>query len=446
MRPEVLKNLSTSKKIPSRRWLYIIPPIILIYIFSYMDKVNIGFAIAGGMNKSLGMTATLAGLAGGIFFVGYIILQVPGGMIAQKGSAKKFIAWSVVAFSTLAIATGFVQSVWQLLLLRFLLGVAEGGVFPAVLVIINRWFPNEERGRATAFFIMNNAIGPIITGPLSGWILTVSNWRAVFIVEGIMSLVFALACVKLISDRPEDAKWISEEERNYITTKLRKEQEEIKDTASGSVNFKGIFKNVEIWRLIFIYFFYQTGIYGFALWLPTLIKELTHSGMASVGILSIFPYIGTIFGLCIFGVLADKSMDRKLYTVLPMLGFALCLFLSIQFKEQIWISFLFLIGCGVFIQSASSVFWTIPSLLFSADVAAGSRGIINALGNLGGFLGPYAVGYLTTQYNASIGIYSLVGSLVLGSLLALTLPNKIRGNVKKSPEIEHMEMHKNVTN
>jgi sugar phosphate permease len=417
--------ITANKKIPARRWLRIIPPIILIYIFSYMDKVNIGFAIAGGMNKELGMTATAAGLSGGILFFGYILLQVPGGMIAYRKSAKTFIAWSIVAFSLIAASTGLVQNLWQLLIVRFLVGVAEGGVLPAVLVIINNWFPNEERGRATSFFIMNNAIGPIITGPLSGFILAFSSWRAVFIVEGALSFLIALTCVFLISDRPDDAKWISEEERDYIKRKLSEEQQSLRASASGAVGFREIFKNIEIWRLILIYFFYQTGIYGFALWLPTLIKQLTNSGMGNVGILSIFPYIGTAIGLFIFGILADRSLNRKLYTILPMMAFAACLFFSVQFKEHMWISFAFLVGCGVFIQSASSVFWTIPSQLFSSEVAAGSRGIINAIGNLGGFLGPYIVGYLTAHVSSGAGIYSLVGSLLIGAFLSLTLPKKI---------------------
>jgi sugar phosphate permease len=424
----ILTKTLKNQNVQNLRWLYIIPPTILIYIFSYMDKTNIGFAIAGGMDKDLGMTATTSGLAGGIFFIGYILLQVPGGILAQRGYAKKFIAWSVIAFSGIAILTGFVHNTWQLLVLRFLLGVAEGGIFPAVMVIINGWFPNEERGRATAFFLMNNAIGPIVTGPLSGWILTAYSWREIFVVEGVLSLLIALLCVKIISDKPENAKWLSNEEREYIVCKLSEEQESIKKTASGSIKFKEILKNKEMWRLIFIMIFYQTGIFGFSLWLPTLIKELTHSGMGNVGILSIFPYLAAIVGLYIFGLLSDRSMNRKLYTALPMMGFAICLFLSVQFGNETWVSFGFLVGCGLFIQSASSVFWTIPSLIFSADVAAGSRGIINALGNLGGFLGPYLVGYLTSHYDSGVGIYSLVGCLLIGTFLSLTLPKKTSGN------------------
>ncbi|MBE6183327.1 MFS transporter [Bacillus ginsengihumi] len=413
-------------KVPNGRWIHIIPTTILVYIVAYMDRTNIAFAIAGGMDKDLGMTSTIAGLAAGIFFIGYMVLQVPGGMIAEKGSAKRFIAWSILAWGGLAVISGFVQSPTQLLMIRFLLGVAEGGIWPAILVIISNWFPNEERGRANAFFIMNIAIASIITGPLSGWILTFSNWRMVFIIEGIISLALIVIWLPFIYDKPEDAKWISKEELDYLLRKRREEQEKIKEIQTNT-SFIGILKKANTWKLIFIYFFYQTGIYGFSLWLPTIIKELTHTGMGNVGLLSIFPYIGTIVGLYLFAQLSDRSMNRKLYTALPMICFAICLFFSVEFTSHIWISFAFLIGCGVFLQSASSIFWTIPPLLFSPEVAGRTRGLINALGNLGGFLGPYIVGWLTANYSQNIGIYGLICFLIVGFILTMLLPNITSG-------------------
>ncbi|MEY8000493.1 MFS transporter [Clostridium sp. Mt-5] len=415
---------SIDKVIPSGRWLHIIPPTILVYIVAFMDRTNIGFAMAGGMSKDLAMTASVTGLAAGIFFVGYLFLQVPGGQIAEKGSAKKFIACSIMAWGGLAVISGFVQNVPQLLAIRFLLGVAEGGVWPAILTIISHWFPNEERGRANAYFIMNVPIASIITGPLSGWIITVYSWRAVFIIEGLISLALILVWLPLISDRPEDAKWISKEEKEYITQKIKEEQKNVKDKEGTAVSLKDIFSNINMWKLIVIYFCYQTGIYGFSLWLPTLIKELTKSGMNGVGWLSTLPYVGTIVGLYVFSHLSDKSGNRKLHTALPLIGFSICLLLSVQTKSSIWLSFAFLIGCGVFLQAASSVFWTIPPILFNTEMAGGARGVINALGNLGGFLGPYIVGWLTMKYSSGIGTYSLVIILAIGFLVTVSLPKE----------------------
>ena len=179
----------TEKDIPRQRWLRIIPPILITCIISYMDRVNIAFAMPGGMDAELGISATMAGLAGGIFFIGYLFLQVPGGKIAVHGSGKKFIGWSLVAWAVISVLTGLITNQYQLLALRFLLGVAEGGMLPVVLTMISNWFPDAERGRANAIVIMFVPIAGIITAPLSGWIITVLDWRWLFIIEGLLSLV-----------------------------------------------------------------------------------------------------------------------------------------------------------------------------------------------------------------------------------------------------------------
>lgn len=419
-----------NKSIPSSRWKHIIPPAILVYIVAFIDRTNIGFALAGGMDKSLGMTATIAGLVAGIFFIGYLFLQIPGGRIAERGSAKKFVAWTILAWGGLTVLSGFAQNVTQILIIRFFIGVAEGGVWPAILTIISHWFPREERGRANAFFMMNAPIASIITGPLSGWIITAYSWRHVFIIEGLLALLLMFVWLPLISDSPKDAKWISEEEKKYLENKIHKEQEELNANSFGKVPVKKVLSNVDLWKLIAIYFCYQTGIYGFVLWFPTLLKTLTHSGMIAIGMLSTIPYIAAAVGLYFFAKLSDKNMNRKLYTALPMIGFAVCLVLSVQFKSIIWLSFAFLVLCGFFLLSANGVFWTIPSLLFPSDMAATSFGIINIAGGLGGFLGPYMLGFLTFKYSTDVGIYSLVLILMMGFLITIILPAKT-GKISK---------------
>lgn len=421
------------KNIPNQRWLRIIPAVILVYIFSFMDRANIGFAMAGGMNESLAMSASIAGMAAGIFFIGYMVLQVPGGHFAEHGNAKKFIGWSILFWGGLSILCGVVQNATQLLILRFLLGVAEGGVYPAILVLISHWFPNEERARANAYFQMNVAIASIITGPLSGWIISTYGWREVFFIEGAISLLLIFVWFPLTENRPEEAKWLSKEEKDYILGRLREEQEGFNSNGKGSASYRQIFSDINLWKLILIYFFFQTGAYGFSLWLPSILKSLTNTGMTSVGILTVFPYVGTAVGLYIFGNLSDRTMNRRLYTALPMIGFAACFLLSVQFKNQIWVSYAFLIGCGIFQQAPVSTFWTMPPLLFPAEVAGGVRGIINSLGNLGGFCGPLLVGFLRTGFDSyDVGVYSLVISLMAGFLITLSLPAKTAGQAQNA--------------
>ncbi|MBU3215058.1 MFS transporter [Clostridium estertheticum] len=424
------KNTKTLSNIPCQRWFRIIPPIIIVYIVGFMDRTNISFAIAGGMSKELGMTASISGLAAGIFFIGFLFLQVPGGLLAERKSGKKLITYVVIVWGIIATLGGFVHNVNQLLIVRFLLGVSEGCVLPCLLTMLSHWFPNEEIGRANALCIMNVPIASIITGPLSGFILASYSWRYVFIIEGILSLSVLFVWLPMISDRPDDAKWISKEEKDYINQKMLEQQESVKGKISEKVGFKDIFQSKNMWKLVLLNLFYQTGIYGFSLWLPTTLKNLTNSGMAMVGILSIFPYIGTIIGLYVFANLSDKSKNRKKYIIIPILSFALCLYLSVLFKQHMWVSFAFLVGCGVFLQAAAGVFWTIPPTLFSGDMAAASRGIINALGNLGGFLGPYIVGWFIQKYNYDFAIYFLVCSLITAALITLSLPKKLGGTTK----------------
>jgi sugar phosphate permease len=412
------------KIIPSGRWLHIIPPLILVYIVAFMDRTNISFAIAGGMNIELGMSATIAGLASGIFFFGYMFLQIPGGRMAERGSAKKFIACTIVAWGGLAVASGFAQSTMQILVIRFLLGVAEGGVWPAILTIIGHWFPVDERGRANALFMMNAPIASIIAGPLSGWIVSTYSWRYVFIIEGSIAIFLLFIWFPLVSDHPKDAKWITDEERNYIESELQKEQVALSGTSViRRISLGEVLSNKLLWVLCIIYGCYQAGIYGYSLWLPTIIKSINNSGMTTVGFLSTIPNIIAIFGLMYFSRKSDKSMDRKKYTALPMIGFAVCLFISLQLKTvNPWSSFVFISCCGFFLYSANSVFWTIPSQIFESDMAAQSRGVINIVGGLGGFVGPYIVGYMTTAFNASAGLYALIVLLLVAFVLTILLP------------------------
>ncbi|MBP1764174.1 MAG: major facilitator superfamily 1 [Firmicutes bacterium] len=418
-------------KIPQKRWLRIIPPAILVYIFAYMDRVNIGFAIAGGMNESLGLSATVAGMAAGIFFLGYLFLQVPGGHIAERGSAKKFIAATILVWGVISIMTGFVTNQTQLLILRFILGVSEGGVFPAMLVIISHWFPVEERARANAFFIMNLAIASMVTGPVSGWLISTWGWQYVFIVEGAVSLVLLLIWWPFIDDRPEDAKWISPEERDYLIMRREQEKVDVQSAVKADVSYKDILFDINVWKLIVFFFCYMIGILGYTMWLPTILKSLMKTGMTAVGFLSAIPYIATIAGQFLFATLSDRSMNRRLYIAIPAAGFALCFFLATMFKSNIWVSFGFLVGCGFFMQAFAGSFWTIPRILLPSHVVGGATGMINAIGNLGGFVGPLLVGWLITQTgNTDAGVYAMGIALLISFVVAFTLPASTAGAPK----------------
>lgn len=414
--------LSKQSAIPAQRWWRIIPPILLVCIISYMDRINIAFAIPGGMSTSLGMSASMAGLAGGIFFIGYLFLQIPGGRLAALGGGKRFVAWSLVSWAVISLLTGLVHETWQLLTLRFLLGLAEGGMLPVVLTMVSAWFPDHERGRANAMVIMFVPLAGMITSPLAGMMLAYSTWHSLFYVTGILSLVALLVWIPFASDNPQSATWLSQEEKNYLLTTLRTEQKTASQSNQQASSFSQLLRDKTLWHLIAINFCYQVGIYGYTMWLPTLLKSLTQGAMGEVGLLAIFPYLATMAGMLLNSALSDRSGKRRSFLWGPLLGFAVCLFLSVHFHESIILSYLFLVGSGFFLQSAAAIFWTIPPKICNPLTAGSARGAINALGNLGGFCGPYAVGMLIQHYNANVGIYCLVGALVLAALLSMILP------------------------
>lgn len=327
----------------------------------------------------------------------------------------------------ISIVNGFVESVTQLLIVRFILGFVEGGVWPAVMVIISHWFPQKERGLANSYFIMVLAISSIVTGPISGWLVTMFNWRYLFIIEGCVSLLLILAWWPLIDENPQSAKWLSKEERDYLVTTLAEEQKNISKDA-GHVSFKQVIGHLDMWKLILIYFASIVGLYGFAMWLPTILKNLTSSGMAQIGLLSTLPYFAMMLGLYVFGKLSDKSGNRKKYVVIPYLGIAICFLISNFLRDYTWVSFAFLVAVGFFLQSACGSFWTIPTMLFPSNVAGAGMGLINALGNLGSFFGSFIVGFLTTQFNSIyVGTYFVVVTMIVGALIAMSLPKKTEG-------------------
>lgn len=421
---------SETQTIPNSRWKRILPPLLIVCIISFMDRVNVSFAISGGMDKELGMTAGMAGFAAGIFFFGYLFLQIPGGQIAAKRSGKKFIAWVIPFWAVVSILSGLATSTTQLLVLRFCLGVAEGGMLPVVLTMCSNWFPNEERGRANAIVLMFAPIAAIITGPISGFIISMSGWREMFIIEGIVSLIVLIPWLLMVSDRPQKAKWISKEEKDYIIGKLEEEQLAIEqENQVKQASIKDLLPNKSMWKLIALNFCYQSGDYGFSMWLPTLLKKLTHSGMGMVGLLSSLPWVACIAGMLLFSGLSDRTGRRREFVIIPLLGFALCLLLSVTIKGNIWFSYVFLIGAGFFVKAAGVVFWAIPPRLFSKEVAGGARGAINALGNLGGFFGPYIVGFLIQAFNYNVGVYSLVGLLAVSALITAALPKTVQSIV-----------------
>lgn len=411
------------KKIPGTRWWRVVAPILIACIISFMDRVNISFALPGGMEADLGITSQMAGLTSGIFFIGYLFLQIPGGRAAVNGSGKRFIAWSLIAWAIVSVATGFVTNHYQVLVLRFVLGVAEGGMLPVVLTMISNWFPDKEIGRANAFVMMFAPIGGMVTAPISGAIIQSLDWRWLFIIEGLLSIVVLAVWWLLISDRPQEARWLPAAEREYLLAELESDRQarSLKQPVSKAP-LRDVFRNSSLMKLVALNFFYQTGDYGYTLWLPTILKNLTGANMAGVGLLAIVPFVATIIGIYVISTLSDKTGKRRLWVMVSLLCFAAALLASVVLRHNIVAAYIALVVCGFFLKAATSPFWSIPGRIASPEVAGGARGVINGLGNLGGFCGPWLVGMMIYLYGQNVAVCALAGSLVIAALITLTLP------------------------
>jgi len=411
----------SGQAIPAQRWIRIIPAAFLMYTIAFMDRNNIAFGFFG-MQKDLGIGATGMGFAAGIFFFGYLFLQVPGGLLAQRWSAKKFITGSLVLWGLCSVATGFVQDYTQLLIVRFLLGVVEGGVSPATMILLTKWFPLNERARANGYWYLCIPVASIITAPLSGWILTYYDWRMMFILEGLPPLVWAAVWWYLVDDDPSKAKWISKEEKEYLTTTLTLEKQEIKKQVPS---IRHALKNRNVILLLVLFCFLQVGFYGYGLWLPTLVKSITGGSMMSVGWISAIPWLLAAIGSIINSTHSDKTGDYKWHIAIPIFAGALFLSLSVLMGKENPVLALGALSICLGFMYCYAVYWAALSSFIAEDTLAIAMGTINAIGNLGGFFGPFIVGYLVERTgNFLVGEGFLIASLIISGLFALQLRNR----------------------
>ncbi|WP_083527847.1 MFS transporter [Curtobacterium ammoniigenes] len=417
-----MANVVHARTVGSMRWKRLIPVAIIVYIISFMDRTNIGFALTG-LQKDLGINAAQQGLAAGIFFIGYLVLQIPGGYLAERWSAKKFVGMMVLIWGALAILSGFIQNFSELLIVRFLLGVAEAGIWPAILVLISHWFPAAERARAYAFWMMNIAIASIITAPLSGWILSFSDWRMLFIVEGIFPFVIAAPLWWfLVADHPREASWVTPGERDYIESAL--EQDRIAAGHHENLTIRHVVRNGVVWRLTIVYFLIQIGFYGLNIWLPKVVKTITGGGNVEVGLVTAIPYVLAMFALWYNAKAADRTGRYSTHVLLSMAVGAVALVISVATGSDVPLLAIVFISIAMAGALAyDGPFWAAASRAMPVAVAGTAMGLINAIGNLGGFVGPYVGGFLQDITGGSFFATSifLACCLLAAGLVMLTL-------------------------
>ncbi len=395
--------------VPHQRWLRIIPIAVVMYILAFVDRVNVAM-ILPYVNKGLGLTSDDIGFAAGIFFVGYMLLQIPGGILASRWSAKKVVAILMVLWAVPAIACGLAQDRLELYLARFMLGLFAGGVWPAVLVLLITWFPREERARANALWMTCLPLSAILMTPITGGMLAVMSWRWVFILQGLPPVIWVVVWWTWIADHPAQAKWISKEERRFIEENTAAEAR-AKPPPAG---YWRAFTNPVVLWLIVAYFFWMAGFYGLTMWLPSVVKSFAGSSSASaVGWLSAIPFVFALIAMVINSIWSDRRMKRQMHVSVPLALGALALIGGQLVGHRPMLEMLFLLVAAIGVYGPYGPFWAVPSSLLQAEVSGAAMGLINALGNLGGFLGPFVVGYVRGRTHSGFAGFMLLSVFLL---------------------------------
>ncbi len=403
----------------NRRWWYVLPAVFVTYSLAYLDRANYGFGAAAGLAATLHIDGRQSSLLSALFFLGYFIFQVPGVILARKRSASLLVAISLVAWGTLAALTGVLRSFWMLALVRFLLGVAESFIFPAMLLLLTRWFTRQERSRANALLILGNPLTVLWMSAMTGFLIQSVGWQHTFILEGIPSVVWAFAWMAIIRDRPSQARWMTPEAATQLETQLATEQRSIAPV--GSIRAALLRRDVLL--LVAVYFCWSLGIYGFVLWLPTIVRQGASLSMGNTGLLSAAPYLAAVVAMLLVARVSDRT-QRRIVLIWPVLLCAGCgLFFSYAFARTSFVlAFAGLVVAGACMYAPYGPFFAVIPELVPSNVTAEVLATVNSSGALGGFFGSYTVGWLQAVTGSSRAGYLLMAmSLVISAGLMFCL-------------------------
>ncbi|MEH7081126.1 MFS transporter [Neobacillus drentensis] len=420
--------------IAKQRWLRLIPIAFITYSLAYLDRANYGFGAASGLAEDLHITAGTSSLLGSLFFLGYFFFQVPGAAFAEKKSAKVLIFWSLIAWGLLASFTGMISNIKLLFVIRFLLGVVESAVMPSMLVLLSNWFTKAERSRANTFLILGNPATVLWMSIVSGYLVNSVGWRWMFIAEGLPAVIWAFIWWKIVNDKPREAKWLTEQEKNDFEQQLAKEQEGIKPVK----NYGEAFKSKPVILLSAQYFLWSIGVYGFVMWLPSIIKTAPNMDIVKTGWLSSVPYILAIILMLVASYFSDKTLNRNAFVWPFLLIGAIAFYASYAIgTEHFWISFVLLVIAGGAMYAPYGPFFAIIPEILPRNVAGGAMALINSMGALGSFVGAYIVGYLNDATGGFGTSYIfMAGSLFLSAILTIMAVKAAKKDKSKPADVK----------
>jgi sugar phosphate permease len=405
----------------------LIPLLFLCYVAAYLDRVNVGFAKLQMLND-LQFSETIYGLGAGIFFIGYFLFEVPSNIILHKVGARLWIARVMLTWAIISAGMMFVSSPTMFYSMRFLLGVAEAGLFPGVMLYLTYWFPANRRGSIIAMFMTGIPVAGLIGGPLSGWIINnfsgvhgLAGWQWMFLIEALPSFILAFAVFFYLDDGIKKAKWLSQDEKDLLSRNIDNDSK----SAAGHRLIDG-FKSSWVWLLSFIYLFFIMGLYGVGFWLPTLIKGAGVTNALTIGFLTVIPYGAAAIAMIVVGRMSDAARERRWHILIPGVVGALGWILSVQFSSNLLIAEIALTIATIGVLVTLAQFWSLPTAILSGAAAATGIAVVNSFGNLAGFISPYLIGWIIdTTKSIDLGVYTLAGCLFVGSVLVLTIPKQL---------------------
>ncbi|OAP36904.1 MFS transporter [Sinorhizobium glycinis] len=423
----VYSDRSVEDRAYSKVFWRIIPFLMLCYVVAYLDRVNVGFAKLQ-MSSELGLSEAAYGIGAGIFFIGYFLFEVPSNVILNKVGARVWIARIMITWGVISAAFMFTTSETVFYILRFLLGIAEAGFFPGIILYLTTWYPAHRRAKIITTFMSAIPISSIFGNPLSGLLMDsfhgthgLSGWQWMFLIEAIPAILFGVATFFYLDDTIGHAKWLTSEEKKVLTVNIDAEN---RTKSSSPHSVAGTLTDPRVWLMCLIYFCFVLGQYGLNFWMPTLVKATGVTGNLNIGLISAIPYVCTFVAMLALGRSSDRLRERRWHLVVPAV-IAAGGFIAATSATSTTLAIVCLSLAAAGAISCAPLFWSLPTAFLAGTGAAAGIAWINSVGNLAGFLGPFLVGYLKDFTGSnSAGMYLLAAALVIGSLAVLAVPAK----------------------
>ncbi|MGI5430701.1 MFS transporter [Streptomyces sp. CA-179760] len=421
--PDAARENAVFRKVVRR----IVPFLVLCYVVSYLDRVNVGFAKLQ-MSDDLGFSEAAYGLGAGLFFIGYFLFEVPSNLMLQRVGARTWIARIMISWGVVSAAFMFVHNETMFYVLRFLLGAAEAGFYPGVILYCTYWFPSQRRARVIAMFMSAIPVAGIFGNPLSGWIMDrfqgVNGWQGwqwMFLLEAIPAFLIGVATLFYLDNSVREAKWLTDEEKDVVERAIAE------DAAHQTVHGRvwDAFREPKVWLMCLIYFCFVMGQYALTFWMPTFIESTGIEGNLAIGVLSAVPFLAALVTMNLFGRSADKRRERRWHLVVPSLMGAVGFSLAAGWAGSTTLSLVALSVAAAGVLTCSPLFWSLPTAFLGGTAAAVGLAVINSVGNLAGFVSPYMIGALKDATGStSLPMYVLALSLVIGAAAVLTTDKK----------------------